>query len=208
MVELIPGAGVLRRVHVEDQRELVDAIAVWTENLRDALSTAAGIEHAVLSTADHAPAALAGHVDVLVSSVRYRGMEEALREFADGLSNPTSDFVVTALVLSLNHHTRNLPALLTHLSECARSESDLYTRMWVSRARSRTAVRIITWSVVAFSAGLGALNPVYLSPFASRGGVVALVFVGLCFALGLVWLRAMTTLDPPPRFLRHGERLL
>ncbi len=196
---------VLRRVPIEDQRDLVDAIAVWTENLRDALSTATGIEQAVLSTAHHAPAVLAEHVNMLVASVRYRGLEEALRRFAGDLSNPASDFVVTALVLSLSHHTRNLPALLTHLSECARSESDLYTRVWVSRARSRTAVHIITWSVVAFTVGLAALNPGYMSPFASSSGVTALMFVGLCFVCGLGWLRAMTTLEPPARFLRHGE---
>lgn len=193
-----------RRVAVEDQRALVEAVAVWTENLRDAMTAAAGIEQAISDTARHAPSLISDEVNRLVATLRYRRIDDALRDFAHALGNPTSDFVVTALILSVRHHTRDFTALLTHLSDAARAETDLYTRIWVSRARSRTAVRIITCSVAIFVMCLLIFNPLYLAPFVSVSGLMVLSFVIVCFACGLLWLRSMTSLDAPPRFLNSG----
>jgi Flp pilus assembly protein TadB len=195
----------LRRVSIDDQQEIVRAIAVWTENLRDAISASTGLEQAIAATSLHAPLAIETHLQRLASSMKYRPLAECLREFAAALANPTSDFVVASLLVSLQHPTRDMSGLLTHLSECARAECDLYLRVWVSRARSRTSVRIITFSVVVFSVGLILFNPTYIQPFFSRQGSVFLVGVCLCFAVGLTWLHRMTTLRLPHRFLEPGE---
>ena len=197
------GRSIERRVNVEDQRELVEAIAVWTENLRDAMSASSGIEQAITESARHAPSALAAEARLLAASVRYRKIDDALGDFADSLRNPTSDFVVAALILSIRHHTHDFLGLLTHLSDAARAETDLYTRVWVSRARTRTAVRIITASVSCFVVGLVVLNPDYLAPFLTLHGVAVLTVVCACFAGGLFWLRTMTSLEHPPRFLHR-----
>ena len=198
---------VCNRVTVEDQQEIVRAIAVWTENLRDAISAASGLEQAIASTVGHSPAAIETHLQQLVGSLRYRPIDECLREFAKGLANPTSDFVIASLLVSLQHPTRDLSGLLTHLSECARAECDLYQRIWVSRARSRTSARIINGSVVLFSLGLVVLNPGYIRPFLTGQGVAVLLAVVSCFVGGLMWLRHITTLASPPRFLHHGDML-
>jgi Flp pilus assembly protein TadB len=205
MARLAHGANRFRRVAVDDQRALVEAVAVWTENLRDSMTASSGIEQAISDTARHAPSILSEDVNRLVASLRYRRIDEALREFAHALGNPTSDFVIAALILSIGHHTRDFIGLLTHLSDAARAETDLYTRIWVSRARSRTAVRIITGSVASFVVGLVLLNPLYLRPFLTPTGLVVLSGICLSFGCGLVWLRSMTSLDPPPRFL-HQEQ--
>ena len=201
-----PAFGGLRfhRVAVDDQRAVVEAVAVWTENLRDSMTASSGIEQAIADTARHAPEIISEEVGRLVASLRYRRIDDALREFAEALGNPTSDFVVAALILSVGHHTSDFTGLLTHLSDAARAETDLYTRIWVSRARSRTAVRIISGSVVSFVVGLLLLNPLYLRPFLTPAGLVALAGICLSFGCGLLWLRSMTTLDAPPRFLLQG----
>lgn len=193
-----------RRVSIDNQQEIVRAIAVWTENLRDAISASTGLEQALASTAFHAPQIIEPHLQLLVSSMKYRPLAECLLEFADALRNPTSDFVVSSLLVSLQHPTRDMTALLTHLSECARAECDLYLRVWVSRARSRTSVRIISLSVVVFSLGLVLLNPAYIQPFLTMRGSFFLALVCLCFGTGLIWLRRMTTLELPTRFLEPG----
>ncbi len=62
----IGGAVARQRVTVEDQQEIVRAIAVWTENLRDAISVASGLEQAISSTVGHSPQAIESHVQQLV----------------------------------------------------------------------------------------------------------------------------------------------
>lgn len=195
---------ILRRVRVEDQREMVHAIAVWTENLRDAISASTGLEQAISSTARHSPQVIEPHLQALIASMKYRSLEDSLRDFAAALSHPTSDFVVVSLLTSLRHPTRDLVSLLSHLSECARAECDLYLRIWVSRARSRAAVRIINWSVAVFTLGLVLFQPGYISPFFTTQGFFFLVVIGICFSGGLLWLRQFTTLDLPNRFLESG----
>lgn len=194
-----------RRVDVDEQREIVRAIAVWTEDLRDAISASSGLEQAITSTAAYAPAPINSHLQRLVGSLKYRPLDECLRDFATSIANPTSDFVVASLLVSLRHPTRDLSSLLTHLSECARAECDLYLRIWVSRARSRTSVRIITLSVATFSFGLVIFNPGYVQPFFTSQGFLFLFGICLCFAVGLTWLRRISTLEPVERFLHPGD---
>lgn len=191
-------------VEVDDQRRLVEAVAVWTENLRDSMTASTGLEQAISSTADHAPSIISDKVNRLVADLRYRRIDLALSDFAHSLANPTSDFVIVALILSVRHHARDVTGLLTHLSDAARAETDLYTRIWVSRARSRTAVRIITGSVALFVVGLVLLNPFYLAPFLSVSGAIVFTLIISCFVGGLAWLRSMTSLAPPPRFLQQN----
>jgi hypothetical protein len=108
---------------------------------------------------------------------------------------------VASLLIASRHQTRDFAALLTHLSECARAECDLYLRVWVSRARTRTAVRIINYSVAGFCLGLLILNPAYVAPFLTTQGGFFLALTATCFAFALAWLRQITTLKVPQRFL-------
>jgi tight adherence protein B len=50
--------------------EKIEAIASWTEQLRDTLAAAAGLEQAILATAPIAPAAVRGHVAGLAARIR------------------------------------------------------------------------------------------------------------------------------------------
>lgn len=190
-----------REGKAEDQRELVEAIATWTENLRDTISASSGLEQAIFATENHSPRILGSSIQRLVASLRYGTLEDGLRRFADDVGHPTCDFVVAALITSSQHQTRDLGQLLGHLSECARAECHLYLRIWVSRARSRTAVKIITGAVGTFVMGLFILNRPYLAPFFSlEGSVVLLVIIGI-FAIALWWLHRIAQIRTPARFL-------
>lgn len=185
----------------DKQREIVEAVAAWAENLRDTMSAASGLEQAIVSTGSHAPRAIRPAVQRLVASLRYGTLEDCLTRFADDVAHPTCDFVVAALVTASRHQTRDVGQLLGHLAGCARSECDLYLRVWVSRARSRTAVRIITGAVAVFFTGLLLLNPAYLRPFLSpQGSVVAACIVSL-FVVAIAWMNRIAAIDTPTRFL-------
>lgn len=187
--------------HLTDQRELVEGIATFAELLRDSVSSASGLEQAIRTVADSSPRVIRPYVVRLTAAMRYGRTEDALRQFAEDLSHPTADFVVAALLTAVQHQTRDLGSLLTQLSESAREECRLYMRVWVSRARTRSAVRIVAVSLAVFVSVLLLLSPGYLAPYASPGGLVALVFVGAGFGCGLVLLDRMATFAPPERLI-------
>lgn len=192
---------------VDDQRDLVEAIAVFTELLRDSVAAAAGLEQAIAISAEACPTRLQPHVRRLVARLQYGRVDDSLRQFASEIGHPSCDFVVAALLTSVNHQTRDLGSLLTQLSESTREESRLYLRVWVSRARTRTAVRIVSVSLAVFVAGLMLMSPQYLRAYGSPGGVLVLVIVVTGFSTGLLLLDRMSRFAPQVRLVtdRSGE---
>ena len=189
-----------------DHGELTEAIAVFTEHLRDTVVSATGLEQAIVTTLDACPPAIEPAVRRMVAEMQYGRFEDALRRFADDLAHPASDFVVAALLSAVRNQTRDLAGLLTQLSTSARDECALHTRVWVSRARTRSAVRIVAGSLVVFVVGLTLLDPAYLAPYASLEGLVVLMSVGLGFASGLFLLDRMARFRQPARIIRERAR--
>lgn len=179
----------------------MEAIASWTESLRDTISAAAGLEQAIIATENHCPRAINEPVQRLVASLRYGTLEDALRRFADDVAHPSCDFVVAALITSSTHHSRDLSQLLTHLAECSRSECELYLRIWVSRARSRTSVRIISGTIACFALGLLLFNTNYLRPFFTFEGFMVLLAICVCFTGSLFWMSQIARVEVPGRLL-------
>lgn len=81
--------------------ERLEAIAVWTEMLRDSLGSSSGLSQSIMVTAPLAPRALAVEVASLAARLR-AGVPSrvALRNFADQIADPTADVVVAALILA------------------------------------------------------------------------------------------------------------
>ena len=75
------------------------------------------------------------------------------------------------------------------------------TRIWVARARIRSAVRIISFVVVAFVVGLVAFNPTYLTPYTTPSGMFALAIVIAMFVASLVFLQRLGQFSAPTRFI-------
>src|ERR1022692_2273868 len=75
-----------------------EAIAGWAEMLRDTLSAAAGLEQAIVATAEVASAPIRPEVTALAARLEKERLAPALRRFADDLADPTGDLVVAALV--------------------------------------------------------------------------------------------------------------
>ena len=195
-----------RSAEAFDQGQIVEGIATWTENLRDTIAASAGLEQGIFATENFAPRAIAEPVRRLVAGLRYGTFEDALRRFADDVAHPTCDFVVAALITASVHQTRDLAQLLTHLSECARSECHLYLRIWVSRARMRAAIRIISGAVTTFVVGLLAFNTAYLKPFLTIEGIFVMTCIASAFAFALLSLHKLSNIRVPARFLA-GRRV-
>jgi tight adherence protein B len=191
----------------DEELALVEAIATWTEQLRDTLAAANGLEHAIGATAPLAPRPISAAVGRLAARVEYDSLSGALRRFADDVDHPVADFVVAALVTAAEREARDIGPLLGHLAVCARDEARMRTRVWVGRARTRSAVRIIVSVVVVFVTGLFLLDRDYLAPYDDPVGQIVLAGVISLFAGAIVTMDRMSRFAVPERFVRRREVL-
>jgi hypothetical protein len=184
-----------------------EAIASWTEMLRDTLVSVGGLEEAITATATVAPPPIRPEVIDLADRLRstHVPLVDALRAFADSLSDPTADLVAAALLLAAERPPRTLPQTLRALANAARDDASMRLRVDAGRARTRTAVRVVMGVVVAFVAGLLLLSRSYLSPFDTAQGQALLAVVLSWFGVGLWWLSSLARPDVPARFLTSFE---
>lgn len=202
LVAAIPGIG-RPYIQTRNEQDLVDGIATWTEQLRDTLAGAHGLEQAIVATSIHAPIALQVHVKKLASFIGYGSLEDGLRRFGDDLNNSTADFVVAALVTASQHQARDLGMLLTQIAQCARDESKMRSRVWVGRARTRSAIKIIATVIAVFVFGLFTFNRTYLKPYSSLQGQFVLSIILGVFAASLALMQSMAKIVEPERFVRR-----
>jgi tight adherence protein B len=179
----------------------IESIATWAEMMRDTLSAAAGLEQAILATAQAAPDPIREEVSAMADAI-HRGarLEDALKIFAQELMDPTADLIVAALILSSRQQARNLAGVLGELASATRAQAGLQMRTAADRARTRTSVRLIVGTVLAIAVGLILFNRTYLSPYNTPTGQLVLLMVAGMFGASLMWLSKIAKGKPPARF--------
>lgn len=181
--------------------ERAEAVAAWTEMLRDTMSGAHGLEETITKTAGLAPAAIRREVTALGARLEREPLAPALRRFADDLAHPTGDLVVAALTLAGTGAAGSLTELLGSLAEAARDEAGMRLRVEAARARLRTAVRVIAACTATTAGGLLLLNRSYLAVYDTVEGQILLALVAAVWAGALWWLARMGNFLAPERFL-------
>jgi len=177
-----------------------EAIAAWTEMVRDSIAAASGLEEAILATAGVAPPAIRAEVTVLVRRMEHQNLSDALAAFGDDVAHPSADLVVAALSIAARMEASDMTGLLSRLAEAIRGEARMRIRVEVGRTRVRTATKVIVGVVGATIALLTVLNRSYLVAYDSPGGQMVLLIVGAIFATGGWMLLHMSELDMPERF--------
>jgi tight adherence protein B len=178
-----------------------EAVASWTEMLRDTMSGAHGLEEAIITTAEVAPQPIRAEAAALTVRVEREPLASALRAFADDLAHPSGDLVVTVLTLAAEGAVGDLNELLGTLALSAREEAAMQLRVDAARARVRTAVRVIAGVTAATALGLILLNRSYLDVYGSVVGQLVLAAVAAMWAGALWWLARMSRFLAPERFL-------
>ncbi len=180
----------------------IEAVATWTEMLRDTLSAAAGLEQSVLATAPLAPAAIRDEVSELAAGIGNGDrLAPALRRLGEHLDDPVGDLVVAALLLAAEQQTRRLADLLGSLADSARGQASMRMRVEAGRARTRTSVRVIVGTTLAFAVAVVLLNRDYMDTYDSATGQIVLLGIGALFAAGFTWLHRIARIAQPDRFL-------
>jgi tight adherence protein B len=98
-VLVLPGilGGKATRQRAIDRTE---AIASWTEMIRDSIVAASGLEEAIVATANVAPAPIASEVRPMVRRLDHERSPTRLVAFGEDLNHPSGDLVVAALVIA------------------------------------------------------------------------------------------------------------
>jgi Flp pilus assembly protein TadB len=180
----------------------VEALALWTESLRDTIAGAVGLEQAIPASARGADPVLRVHLNALLDRLRGRmPMPEALQMLADDLDDAAADLVIAALILNSKLRGPGLRDVLSALAASAREEVEVRQRVIASRAGTRRSVQIIVAVVVVFMLGMALFNSSFVAPYSTFLGEVVLVIVIGLFAIGFFWLRRLAKVETPARFL-------
>jgi tight adherence protein B len=194
---------VLRSTASHASTRRTEAMAVWTELLRDSLTASAGLAGAIVATARVAPEEIKVPVvhlaDRIMSGVP---MDDALRLFAVAIDDASAEEVICALRLAAASRAQRLVDLLGALADSTRDEVAMRLRVEASRASARSSVRTVIGFSVAFVALLVVVAHSYLAPYGSVTGQLVLVVVGLCDAAGLM---LMVRLVRPPSWRRPSR---
>jgi Flp pilus assembly protein TadB len=181
----------------------LDALAAWTESLRDMVATGAALPEALPASAVAAGPAIRPQVDTLIDRLQNREpLTDSLMRFADDLGDPGADLVVAALVLNVRAQGRQLRAVLTALARSLRSELEARRRIEADRRAVRRGVQVVVLVTVVMALGLLTLNASYVAPYREPTGQVVLAAVVGIFAAGFAWLRRLAEFRPPGRFLQ------
>jgi tight adherence protein B len=174
--------------------ERIEAVAVWTEMLRDQAAAGADLAQAVQVSAGHAPAVLAQPVARLAIRLRRQSPEEAFREFSREVADPTADLVASALTVAFSGQARRVGDVLATLATSAREQASMRLRIERDRKRVRTVARgtgavVIGWTVLVY-----VISGQFFATYSTVSGQLVLLLVGGLFALGIVGLARLDRL--------------
>ncbi|WP_194912020.1 type II secretion system F family protein [Catenulispora rubra] len=184
----------------------VEALAAWTESLRDTIAGAVGLEQAIPATARAASPAIRENLHTLVDRLRARmPMPQALEYFADDMDDASADLVIAALILNSRLRGPGLREVLGALAQSSREEVDMRQRVMAQRSSTRRSVQIVVGVSVAVVLGLAVFNKSFVQPYSTATGQLVLLGVIALFAAGFFWLRKLSSIETPARFLQRAH---
>jgi Flp pilus assembly protein TadB len=185
--------------------EKLEAIASWTEMLRDTLAGAAGLNQALTATAPISPLPIREEVGALATRLSNGvPLTVSLRAFAEEAGDPAADLVVAALLMAATERAQRLGDLLGALAASTREEVAMRQGVEASRSSARSAVKTVTGFSFGFLTLMALFARPYLAPYHSGQGQVVLLFVGGLFGLGLWLMTVMVRPKATPRLFVSG----
>ncbi|MFC0843550.1 type II secretion system F family protein [Streptomyces noboritoensis] len=179
----------------------LEGLSEWTQRLAGLLRLGMGLEQAMITSRQGAPAELTPQIVTLSDRLRLGWRPQgALRAFADELDDVTADKVSAALILAANDRGPGLAQALEDLSATVREEVAKKRSIEADRAKPRTTVRWMTLITIAIVVS-GFFVPSYTRPYSTLLGqlVLALLTCGLVGVLTLM--RQLGSFRRIPRFL-------
>jgi hypothetical protein len=182
----------------------VEALAKWTETLRDTMAGAAGLEQAIPAAARTAAPVLAEPLAGMVEQLRSRAtMTEALYTLADALDDPDADPIIAALLLNSRLRGPGLNKVLTALASVAREEVAARERITAQRASARRGVQVIVAVTIGLIGASAVFDHDFVAPYDTALGQLVLAGILAIFTAGFAWLRRLANVQVGRRFLQR-----
>jgi Flp pilus assembly protein TadB len=186
----------------------LEALATWTESLRDTIAGAVGLEQAIPASLRAAAPSLREPLAAMVERLHTRvPMPEALRRFADDLADPGADLIIAALIINARLRGPGLRDLLGALSRSVREELDVRRKVNAQRRSTRRGAQIVVGISVGLALGLALFNHAYVQVYDGVTGQLVLCAVVGLYAAGIAWMRALAAFPAPERLLAGPEAI-
>ena len=181
--------------------ERLEALATWTEQLRDVLIAGDTVRGTIAATQDTAPPVLRPQVRALAARLGRQSDQVSLRQFADDIDDPAADLVAVGLLIAVTKGGKT-EGVLTALAAQTRHQADRRKLIEAERTTMRRSVRIVS---IVMAAQLAAILVFARSDYLARyhtpsGQIVLSVFLGVFVGL-LVWVQRLGRYPRPSRFL-------
>lgn len=184
------------------QLQKVEALAAWTEALRDTAGAASGLEQAINATVASAPPLLARQVRALSSRLIGRvPLPMALAMFAEEVGDSSADMVVAALSLNARQRAGGLDRILTSLAISFREELEMRRKVEHQRRGLRRQALQISGLVITFVLIQTLFSRSIVHAYGTLAGQLVLLMIVVVFVGGLIRIRRLSEPSPQPRFL-------
>lgn len=187
-------------------RERLEALATWCEQLRDLIRAHQGAVATITATRDTAPLAIRDAVTRLSVALRREDPQVALARFAADVNDADADMIASVLALSMTHSGRT-SELLHELAVTIRERAAIRTRIDTARAGDRTEARFVTAVAIAgiLLPAVFARHSPFFAAYGTTRGQTVLFGVLVSLAGGLVWLARLARFDHPSRFYTNQD---
>jgi Flp pilus assembly protein TadB len=190
------------------QLEKIEALAAWTESLRDTATAAAGLEQAIPATVGAAHALLRGPVLDLAARLDGRvPLPAALARFADDVDDPAADMVVAALSLNARQRAGGLERILTSLAASSRAELEMRRKVEHERRALRRQAQRIAFAVLGFVALQALFARGWVEPYSTPLGQLVLTILAAIFIGAFVRMRSLSDGEVEARFLTSPREI-
>ena len=202
---MIAGGGKAERAALSK----LEALAQWTEGLRDLAQKGAGLESVIPKTVETASDVLVGPLRLMSRRLSVKvPLPEALSLFADEVDDSSADMVVAALALAARQRRGKLSDVLTALSHSLRDELEQRTKVM----RERNVIRREAGQVAVLTGALVLSANLFAPPTLPSSGSGAELVLPVILAAAYVWVfarvRKLAEPEPEPRFLAHASEVL
>ena len=190
------------------QLEKIEALAAWTESLRDTATAAAGLEQAIPATVGAAHSLLRAPVRDLAARLDGRvPLPEALARFADDVDDPAADMVVAALSLNARQRAGGLERILTSLAASSRTELEMRRKVEHERRALRRQAQRIAFAVLGFIALQAVFASGWVEPYSTPLGQLVLMILTAIFIGAFVRMRSLSKGEVEARFLTSPREI-
>lgn len=189
------------RHNANDEIAKVEAIATWTEQIRDTMNASAGLQQSLVATARNGPIVIKTELADFARRAPRGDLSGALRQLGLDLDHPSADLVIAGLRSATELDAGRLVPLLSRLASSIRDEAQMRVRIEVSRARVRTSMKIVGFFVSLTVMLMIVAGRDLLMGYQTALGQIWLLVVGGVVVLAVWSTRKLAHVPQPERFV-------